>query len=141
MATNTNYNPPNTNNFEKSKLNKYAIGFSFTIQPNELTTFDYQVTDDILMTGGGSFYVKGGFQGDYVDLQVIAPDGQGGWIVVSQFVTSWFINPDNISQAVPKAMYPAKLVAGLRIRIIYHSVGGSQPVWCAINFDFEKVLV
>lgn len=135
MPSNTAYNPQNVNEFEKVKLFKDARGIQGTAAAGQSTNFDLTLTDDVLMAGGAIFLAKGAAQGDKVDFQVLA-----GGQVVAPFITNWFLNPDATKQEVPQSMYPAKIFAGMTLRVIYHSVG-QNSVWVAINYNLEKVLV
>jgi len=135
MASNTSFDPANTDSFEKSKMIKDAKGIKATIPFGTSANIDLTLTDDILLAGGTVFLARGAAQGDKVDFQVIHPV----YGVVNQFITDWYINPDSTEQTVPAANYPAKLPAGLTLRAVYHSVGASD-VWVAINFNLEKVL-
>ena len=135
MPSNTDFNPQNLRDFEKSKLNKDARGVSMTVTAGTDGVLDLTLTDDILLAGGTIFLAKGAAQGDKVDFQVVHPVAG----VLAQFVTDWFMNPDSTLQAVPPSNYPAKVFAGLILRVIYHSVGGSD-VWIAVNYNREKVL-
>jgi hypothetical protein len=135
MPTNTTFDPSNIIDFEKSKLNKSAIGIQQNVTAGQTVNIDYVLTDDLLILRG-VLLVKNSSQGDYVDFQVLHPV----YGLVAQFVTSWFIDPDSTTQETPTSNYPAKLAAGLTLRLVYHSVGQSN-VWVAINYDAEKVLV
>ena len=134
MATGTKYDPQNINEFEKSKLMKDGKGVSGTATAGQSTNFDLALSDDFLVTNG-FLMAKGGAAGDKVDFKVLY-----GETVVAQFITDWFVNPDSTQQDTPKSYFPAKLAAGLTIRLVYHSIGETD-VWVAINFDREKVLV
>jgi len=135
MASNTTFDPQNTASFEKSKLFKDAKGVIGTATKETTTNLDLVLTDDVLMTGG-VFLAQGAEWGDKVDFQVIHPTAG----VVAQFITDWYLNPDSTLQPIPKSSYPAKLAAGLTLRVVYHSVGATD-VKVAINYDREKVLV
>jgi hypothetical protein len=134
MASNTKYNPEHINYFEKSKLNKDGQGVTGTALAGQVTNIDYTITDDSLITGG-FLLVSGAVWGDFVDFQVL-----NGAAVAAQFITNWYIDPSIVSQQITKSNYSAKLVTGLKIRVVYHSVGGSN-VKIAINYDLEKVLI
>ena len=135
IMQNTTFDPKNSNDFEKSKLNKDAKGVQGTALAGTSTTLDLALTDDILMAGGSVFLAKGAAQGDTVDFQIVHPT----YGVVNQFITSWYLNPDTTKQEIPASNYPAKLKAGLTLRVVYHSVG-STDVWFAINYNREKIL-
>jgi hypothetical protein len=136
MPSNTGYDPANIKEFEKSKLNKDAKGIQVIIPAGTNRNIDLLLTDDVLMAGGTIFLAKGAVAGDKVDFQIVHPV----YGVVNQFITDWYLNPDSTSQEIPNANYPAKLFAGLTMRVVYHSVG-STDVWVAINYNKEKVLV
>jgi hypothetical protein len=131
---NSQFNPESVYDFKKSKLNKDARGFSTTITAGTTGTLDYTLTDDCLISGGCLLCVTGN-KGDKVNFQVLM-----GQTVVAQYVTDWYITPDSVQQSVPQSRYPAKLVAGLTLRICYTSTGETD-VWIAINYDIEKVIV
>lgn len=136
MATNTTFDPQNANAFEKSKLFKDARGISATITAGTTTNLDLVLSDDILLAGGTTFLAKGAAQGDKVTFQVIHPVNG----VIAQFISDWYLNPDVTLQQVPPSNYPAKILAGLTLRIAYTSVGATD-VWVAVNYNIEKVLV
>jgi hypothetical protein len=133
IMQNSDYDPQNIYDFEKSKLNKDAKGVIGTAAAGQVTNLDLTITDDMLITGGG-LLAKGAAQGDTVDFQILA-----GQNLVAQYVTNWAINPDQTQQETPKSNYPAKLPAGLTLRLVYHSVGNND-VWIAINYDREKIM-
>ena len=132
---NSTYNPANVNLFEKSKLNKDAIGISGTMVAGDTATLDITLTDDILLCGGNVLLAKNIAWGDSVDFQILS-----GSVVLVQFVTNWYLDPSTIAQIVPVSNYPAKVPAGLILRIVYHSVGDVNPE-IAINYNREKILI
>lgn len=134
MPINTTFDPANINEYEKSKLVKNAKGIAGAAAPGVSTNFDLTVVDDDLVATG-SLIVIGAAQGDTVDFQIVHPLAG----VQIQPITDWYIDPSMSFQKVPSSWYPAKVPAGLILRVIYHSVG-VNPVWVAINFDKEKVL-
>src|SRR5574343_943736 len=114
---NSTFDPQNVYDYQKSKLNKDAKGASTTITAGQTATLDLTLTDDSLITGGNLICV-GQAQGDYCHLQVTM-----GETVLSQYVTDWFIDPNSSSQKTPIVYYPAKLPAGLTLRLVYVSTG------------------
>lgn len=136
MPNNTAFDPKNLNDFEKTKLNKDARGIQGTAIAGTTTSFDLTLTDDTVMAGGNAFLAKGAVAGDCVSFQIIHPIVG----ILNQFITDWYLNPDSTAQAVPTSNYPAKLPAGLILRVVYTSVGSSD-VWVAINYNKEKVLI
>lgn len=139
MATGTSYDPRNILDFEKSKLNKAARGMKQTVTLGGTCNIDYTLADDMLLAGGSVFLVENVRWGDKVTFQVL-----NGSTVLAEFITDWYLNPETKQQAVPSSSYPAKIYAGLTLRIIYTSTGNplSDPVpEVCINYNFEKVLV
>jgi hypothetical protein len=136
MPSNTDFNPLNVSEFEKNKMNKDARGVIGTATAGTSTNLDFILTDDILMAGGHAFLAKGAAWGDKVDFQAVHPIAG----VVNQFITGWYLNPDSTQQPLPPSNYPAKIPAGLTLRVVYHSVGATD-VEIAVNYNFEKVLV
>ncbi len=138
MASNTGYDPKNILDFEKSKLNKNALGISAVLTRGGTTNIDYTLTDDLLLAGGTVVLVRNSDWGDHMTFQILS-----GGVVVNQFVTNWYVNPENIAQPIPSANYPAKLFAGLVLRIVYVSTAaGLDPTpEIVINYNFEKVLI
>lgn len=134
MPTNTTYDPANINFFDKTKLNKDAIGVQATITAGATQNIDYVIADDALIMTS-SLIAIGAAQGDKIDMQVIHPIAG----VVFQPITGWFIDPNSSVQPTPRANFPAKIFAGLTLRIVYHSTG-SNNVWVALNIDKDKVL-
>lgn len=135
MPTQTNFNPANINEFEKTKLNKAAKGVIGVAIAGATSSLDLTLTDDILMSGGNIFLAKGAAWGDKVDFQIVHPV----YGVINQFITNWYLNPDSTLQAVPTSSYPAKLPAGITLRVLYSSVGVTD-VAIAVNYNCEKVL-
>lgn len=131
---NSKFDPQNISEFVKSKLNKDGIGISGIAVAGQTTNLDITISDDYLITGG-VLLVDGAVQGDNVDFQILY-----GQTVIAQYITNWFINYKNIRQETPSTNYPAKLTAGLTLRLVYKSTGDSD-VWIAINYDREKVML
>ncbi len=139
MPTGTAFDPIHVNEFEKTKLNKSSQGVIMTATLGGTANLDLTVSDDYILAGGATVLVQNGFWGDSVDFQVLS-----GSTLLKQFVTSWFIDPSNVSQQVPQSYYPAKIFAGLTMRVVYHSVGSGLGIIApsiAVNYNLEKVLV
>lgn len=136
MPTNTIYNPKNINEFEKEKLNKSAVGQTFTVTKGTTQNLDIAITDDSLVMDS-CILVDGAAKGDNWTMQVVHPIAG----VVFQGVTTWLVDWTKLQQPIPKANFPAKVFAGLTLRIVYQSVGTENDVWVGINLDKDKVLV
>ena len=130
-------NPRNFEEFDKSNMIKFAIGFSATATKSASTNIDYALTDDLMMAGGHSVLVKDAAWGDTLTLQILSPLGA----VLFEVWKNWPINPQEYKQVLPIAHYSPKLVAGLTIRSIYNSVGAANDVSIMGGYNFEKLIV
>lgn len=135
MATNTNYKPSKTSDFEASKLNFAGMGVYGECTENTTAYLDLPITDDMLMTGG-MLNVKGGDFHDTVSLQVVHPT----YGVVNQFVNNYRIIENTQRQFDITLNYPAKIYAGLILRISYtaSSTVGTRDI--SLNYYLHKVL-
>lgn len=141
MATNTQYDPPNINAFVKVALNYNAVGVTGVANSGTTTNVDYQLTDDTLLTGAQVLTSTSVF-GDSITFQVVDVNnilGYGANVVLKQFITNWQLRSDSQEQIDLHVNYPAKLKAGLYLRLVYSSTGGSN-VNVAINYALHKVL-
>lgn len=142
MPTNTNFDPRHVGDFDKLKMNFNAQGVKNTISLNTTTNIDLDFTDDHVVTG---FWVLGSGVnlGDYIDIQVVDKNnmfGLGAGAVIKQFGTNLYM-PATFDMNVDVA-YPAKIYAGLTLRVVYHStlLIGVAPYF-AINWKVHKILV
>ena len=135
MPSNTGFNPQNTLEFEKSKLSKDALGYSDTVPAGTTKNIDLVISDDALILTS-CILIEGAVKGDKWTMQAIHP--QAG--VVFQPITDWLVAWTTLHQPLPVANFPAKIYAGLTLRIVYTSTGGTD-VWVGINLDKDKVLV
>lgn len=138
MPSNTTFDPRNILEFEKSKLNKAAQGKKLTVTKGTTTNIDITLTDDCLLAGGSILLAQDVKWGDKVSFQVLS-----GSTVLIEFITDWYLNPEKTEQPVPSSNYPAKVYAGLTLRIVYTSTAGAlDPAPdVAINYNLEKVLI
>lgn len=135
------YKPLRVLDFEASKLNFLGVGVATNCTPNGVIAVDYILIDDCLITGG-TILVSNGTFGDKIDLQIVDVNntlGYGANFILNKFVSGWYIQagPSIVPISVP---YPAKVYAGLAIRVIYTSVGSSANS-LAVNYNLHKVLV
>jgi hypothetical protein len=136
----SNYNPIHIDDFDKSKLTFDAQGVSATMTAGGAGNLDYTLTDDCLITGV-ELIVNNGNYGDTVSFQVIDPTGFTGYpagSVLDQFATNWNVAP--IADTQFDIIYPAKIIAGLALRLVYTSTGTNNP-FVAINYKLHKCLV
>ena len=139
MPSNTTYNPPSVDSFVKTALLFNAQGVSATVTAGSTQNIDLTLTDDSLLTGVNVISGNGNF-GDYVNLEVIDTSGAFTGVpgtLINQFVTNWYLAPE--AQDEFKLSYPAKLLTGMTIRIIYVSTGTVNP-FLATNYELHKIL-
>jgi len=141
MASNTTYRPTRVADFEASKLNFNAQGTFTTASANQITAIDFTLSDDCLITGAWVL-TENGTVGDYCNFQVV--DTSGAFTgtpntVINQFVTNWYL-PSSADVQLDMA-YPAKIYAGLTLRVLYTSISTTTAVSVAINYKLHKVLV
>jgi hypothetical protein len=143
---NSNYNPSSIDSFEKTKVTANNQGAKGLALAGQSTNIDLALTDDHLLTGV-NLIAKGSAFGDTVSLQIVdalgtLPNGLSFPVgtILNQFATVLNV-PDDIQEKFNEdSGYPAKLYAGLTIRLIYTSVGTSD-VQVAINYKLHKVLI
>lgn len=136
------YQPSKQSEFSAKDLNLDFKGTAFTIPKTTVTNCDALITDDSIIDGG-RVIAAGVAQGDYVACQVVDKDnvlGYGAGAVLNQFVTQWYLAPGAAVAWDFTATYPAKLYAGLYVRVIYTSVGTVDDVWMAVNLKLHKIL-
>lgn len=142
MPTGTTYAPVSTSEFKSTKVQYAARGVSATCTLNAVTNIDLAFTEDHLLTG---FWILGKdiTLGDKISLQVIDSSnvfGYGAGTVLKEFATNIYIT-DNLD-AQFEVLYPAKVIAGLSIRVVYTSTGttGNSPFFAA-NYKLHKIVV
>ena len=135
MPSNTSFDPQNRNLFEKAKLHKAAEGHEFLVPHGTTQNLDILITDDALLMDS-CILIDDAARGDKWTMQIIHPVSG----VVFQGVTNWRVDYKSVNQPIPKANFPAKIFAGLTLRLVYQSVGAND-VWVCINLDKDKVLV
>lgn len=140
MPSGTTYNPPNIASFVKSALNFNAQGVKATLTAGQQGHVDYTLVDDCLLTGM-ELIVNDGNYGDTMALQVV--DSTGAFTgtpgtVILQVATNWNVIPTCDTQF--DLSYPAKILTGMTLRIVYNSTGTANP-FVAVNFKLHKCLV
>lgn len=136
------YNPLKNTELTKQNLNFDGRGkHAYNLTYGQSHNIDLKLADDYLMTGA-SVIVKDATFGDKFSLQVIDIDnilGYGSNTVLLQTITDWGVVADKQDQGSLAAGYPAKIVAGLYLRMIYISIGTINPS-VIINYHLHKVL-
>lgn len=140
MPSSTTYNPPNVNAFVKSALSFNAHGVKMTATAGTTSNLDYTLTDDCLLTGLEMITNDGNY-GDTAVMQVL--DGTGAitgvvGTVLQQVATNWNLAPSADTQF--DLTYPAKILTGMVLRIIYTSTGSNNP-FVAVNYKLHKCLI
>ena len=139
MPTGTTFNPNSISEFEKSKLNYAAKGVKSTVPSGTTYDLDMRVADDALITGAWVVTLGSEF-GDLASFQIVDVDGiyTPAGTVLNTFITDWNLVGDvNIDMDI---QYPAKIFAGLYLRLKYTSVGPTD-IKLAANWKLHKVLV
>jgi hypothetical protein len=126
---NSTYDPKSVQDFEKTKVQFNGQKASVVCPAGQSAHADLTLTDDHLLTGC-SIILKNNIPSDEVNFQIIHPT----YGVVNQFA-DWYAK--EFDKILP---YPAKIPAGLTIRVLYISKG-TQDVEIYVNFDLHKVLV
>jgi hypothetical protein len=133
MPANTTYSPGKLSDFEATKLNYNGQSASATVSAGQSANIDLTLADDHLLTGGW-LLISGGNPGDTCTFQVVHPVVG----VVNQFITEWKMPASCFTPIM--VPYPAKIYAGLTLRLVYTS-HGTQDLYVAINYDLHKVLI
>lgn len=101
-----------------------------TCAASTATSLDLTMTEERFVDGG-TIIVKDANPGDYCTFQIVHPTAG----VVEQFVNKWHVVPGTTQMDVK--VYPAKVPAGLIIRVVYNNVG-SNPAECGVNLRLHK---
>jgi hypothetical protein len=143
---NSTFNPSNLGEFDKGKLQANHQSVSGTANFGATTYIDLDLSDDHLFTGI-EIFAKGSTWGDTVTMQVVDKIGAlpNGMVfpvntVLNQFGTNIFLPEDVQEKLCEDSHYPAKIFAGLTLRVAYTSIGPSN-VQVAVNYKLHKVLV
>lgn len=140
MPSNTSYRPTKVSEFEATKLQYNPTGVRQVVTKNSDTNVDLYFTDDNLLTG---LWIAGKniADGDYLKLRIIDTDNifeAGAGAMIKQFGKEIYL-PENCDQHFDIA-YPAKIVAGLTLRIVYHSVSTETDPTLLVNYKLHLVL-
>jgi len=141
MPSYTTYNPAHVSEFEKTKIQFAAKGVTSTLTANTTSNIDFLADHDYLLTGM-QVIIKDAAVGDRVSFQAIDTTGVLGvppGTVLQEFATDWYV-PSNSNDQFDM-VYPAKIFAGLTLRVVYTSTHLTQAPFFAINYKLHKVLV
>lgn len=129
------------NQFASDNVHSNNQGLMATATAGAVTNIDLPLTDDHFITGGVMRTLNAAF-GDVATFQVVDKDnviGYGAGAVLGQYVTNWYMRSDSQEQINENIPYPAKIPAGLYLRIVYTSVG-TTDVTVSIMYRLHKVL-
>jgi len=127
--------------FSSDNVNNNNQGILGTALAGQNTNIDLKLLDDCFLIGGILRTQTSSF-GDYAVFQVIDIDnilGYGAGAVLGQYVNKWYMKSDEQEQLNETTTYPAKVLAGLYLRIVYTSIG-LIDVKVAINYRLHKIL-
>jgi len=127
-ASGTSYDVMNMNMIDKKMVNFDGKKASYTVNAGATENIDLTLTDDSLFTGA-NLYSPSSCPDDEVKFQVLMGD-----TLLNQFM-DWYV-----AGGINKELaYPAKIPAGLKIRIAYKNTC-SNPINVKINYSLHKVL-
>jgi hypothetical protein len=126
-----------------------AVGFRFRgasfsgIAIAEATTdIDYLLTAERWINGGILLLQNHNFNDSYV-FQVVDKDnvlGYGAGVVLDEFIKDYFVDSDNQAQQQLMLDYPARIYAGLYLRLKYTSVGTTNVnIKCNLFLHWKAV--
>lgn len=118
-------------------------GVSGTGTKNTTSNTDYLVTEERYINGC-NVICKNHVFGDYVKFQIVDVDniiGYGANTVLDEFGSEWYLSEDKQDQGLVLLQYPAKIVAGLYIRVVYVSTGTTNDVMLRCNLFLHKKAV
>lgn len=129
MAINTKYDVMNMTTIDKTKVNFNGKKSKAVIPANSSANIDISFADDVLITGA-VIKLEGNNPDDTYRFQVVHPSVG----VLNEFI-DWYAK--DLDEDL---LYPAKIFAGLIVRIIYENTGSSD-VTVRVNYKVHKVIV
>jgi hypothetical protein len=101
----------------EGKRARFSGAFKMTVPAGEVMSQDFILADDRFITGG-LYQVQGSNFGDRLDFDVVHPVAG----VIDNHVSNWYV----WDGATKLETYPAKLTAGLILRLTYTNVGSNE---------------
>lgn len=114
-------------------------GVSGLATASTVTNIDLKITEERFINGCEVILKDQAF-GDSCNFEIVDVDniiGYGAGVVLDRFAESWFFSGDVQDQGQFILDYPAKIIAGLYIRIAYTSTGGTN-VQVRCNYFLHK---
>lgn len=115
-------------------------GISGTATKTASTNIDHKITEERYINGINVILKDQSF-GDSLKFQIVDVDnivGYGAGVVLDEFGTDWYVSDDTQTQGQIILPYPAKVISGLWIRIIYKSIGTTNDVSVLCNLFLHK---
>lgn len=136
------YNPKNVWDFDKTKIQTNHQSATGTITSGQTGNIDLALADDHLLTGIQIICSNHSF-GDKITLQVVDVSGTyyPAGTVLAQFATNITVRSDVQEVIHETSNYPAKILGGLTLRVIYASNGTLTPINIAVNYKLHMLLV
>lgn len=115
-----------------------GTGISTTVPNGTTHNFDYQLTENRFINGI-HLILKNHVFGDTVSFQVVDKDGimAPAGTVLDEFGKDWNVSDETQSQGEVSVSYPALIITGLYIRIVYKSTGATD-VLMRVNLFLHK---
>lgn len=126
--------------FSRDNVIFSGMGVCGPVAIGQVGNVDLLIPDDCYLTGG-QLNAKNGLFGDYADMQVVDVDGKYApkGYVLAQFQTSCQIIDSEQRQMEFDLTYPAKILGGLYLRVVYHSFGMlTGNVMVSVNYALHK---
>lgn len=149
---NSTYVPKRFEDLNSDTCMLNSQGLTHTATAGVSTNLDYKLLDDHILTGLELLANSSNF-GDTTTLQVVDKDlmlqgiyGAGittmypAYPVLRQFGTNINLPSDTQLKINKQGVYPARIITGLYLRLIYNSTG-STDVSVAVNYVLHKLLV
>jgi hypothetical protein len=117
-----------------------GTGTQGTATKTTSSNIDLKVTETKFVNGL-EMVAKNHVFGDSAHFQVVDVDnilGAGAGLVLDQFGTNWYLAEDVQRQGPYILPYPAQVLAGLYLRIVYNSVGTTDDVELKVNYFLHK---
>jgi len=109
-----------------------GTGFKGTAIAGESSNIDFEVLENYFINGA-NVILENQAIGDSINFQVFDKNnilGYGNNVVLDQFAKDWYVSTES-SQGEIIIPYPASLVTGLFVRLVYKSIGASDvKVYC-----------
>lgn len=141
--TGTVYNPTSVDAFDKTKLNYNGLKVSASVAAGATTDVNLALTDDHLLTGA-QLILTGACDLDEVQFKIVDSSSSipvparvafPNYPILNQFI-DWYAS--NFSKDLP---YPAKITAGLTLRVTYKNTCVSTAVTVKVNYFLHKIIV